>query len=97
MDRVALSDLLAHGDVVGGHQDGALVDIAPDGVGVTAVVDQGQTCVDSSSYPLQTKLVRQLVDLMRVVVACTNHLVDQSQHEGLKVAQTLILFHLQIG
>ena len=29
VDRVALSDLLAHGDVVGGHQDGALVDIAP--------------------------------------------------------------------
>ena len=30
--RVALCDLLAHGDVVDRHQDGALVDVASDGV-----------------------------------------------------------------
>ena len=57
VDRVALSYLLTHGDVVGGHQDGALVDVASDGVGVAAVVDQGQTCVDSRSNPLQTEFI----------------------------------------
>ena len=34
--RVALCDLLAHGDVVDCHQDGALVHVAADGVGVAA-------------------------------------------------------------
>ena len=32
MYRVALCDLLAHGNVVDRHQDGALVDVASDGV-----------------------------------------------------------------
>ena len=36
MYRVALCDLLAHGDVVDCHQDGALVHVAADGVGVAA-------------------------------------------------------------
>ena len=36
VDGVALRDLLAHGDVVDCHQDGALVHVAADGVGVAA-------------------------------------------------------------
>ena len=72
--RVALCDLLTHGDVVDRHQDGALVDVASDRVWVTAVVDQRQTGVDRGPDPLKLESLRQFVNLMRIVSAGTNNL-----------------------
>ena len=72
--RIALSDLLAHGYVLCCHQDGALVDIAPDRVAVAAVVNQRQAGVHSCSNPFQLELVCQFVNLMMVVATGTDNL-----------------------
>ena len=71
---VALCDLLAHGNVVDRHQDGALVDIASDRVWVAAVVDKREAGVDRGADPLQLESLGQLVHLVRVVSAGTDYL-----------------------
>ena len=72
-----------------GHQYRALVHVEPDGVGVAAVVDQGQGRVDGCPKSLQAEGWLQRVDLMGVVSSGTDDLVDNSEYKGFHLNKIL--------
>ena len=91
MDGVALCDLLVLRDVPGRHQDRALVDAAPQGIRVAAVVDQGQAGVDGAAHFLPGEGLGDLVHGLRVVNLGAHDLVDQTEDERLQRSQRFLL------
>lgn len=91
MHGVALRDLLPLGDVCGGHEDRALVHAAPDGVGVAAVVDEGQARVDGHADLLPLERLGDLVHRLAVVDLGADDLVDEAEDECLQTAQRRLL------
>ena len=77
-----------------GHQYGALVDIEPHTVGVTAVIDKGKGGVDGSPEPVQGEVVPESLDLVGVVDGGADDLVDQAKEEGLHVGHILPGFEI---
>ena len=80
---VAVGDLRPGGDVPPRHQDGRLVDVAAQGVGVAAVVDQRQTRVDGGPDPLPLKTFADFMHRVEIECLGTDHLVNNSQNIGL--------------